>query len=305
MSVVVGVAPDGRSTAAVRLAATLARAAGEDLVLATVVPAHWPPGVGRIDAEYQAYLDGIASAALDQARAELPPDVPVIARAVHARSVPRGLLEVVGDASSVLVIGSSGSGPLGRVSLGSVGEHLLHACAAPVALVPRGYRCDAGTVVSRVTAAFAGDAESADLVVAAAGLAVRVGAVLRMASFAVRPAPPRTIAVGPHIEDAVVGEWVAHIEKEQRRVLELVAGLPVAPRTDTAVIGRGHDWADALADVEWADGDVLVVGSSTSGPLERVFLGSRASKIIRNAPVPVVALPRGAVEELADAAERA
>ena len=60
MSVVVGVAPDGRSTAAVRLAATLARAAGEDLVLATVVPAHWPPGVGRIDAEYQAYLDGIA-----------------------------------------------------------------------------------------------------------------------------------------------------------------------------------------------------------------------------------------------------
>jgi nucleotide-binding universal stress UspA family protein len=48
-----------------------------------------------------------------------------------------------------------------------------------------------------------------------------------------------------------------------------------------------------------------VVGSSTAGPLERVFLGSRASKIIRNAPVPVVALPRGAVEELADAAERA
>ena len=191
------------------------------------------------------------------------------------------------------------------MSLGSVGEHLLHACSAPVALVPRGYRCDAGTAVARVTAAFAGDAESADLVVAAAGLAVRVGAVLRMASFAVRPAPPRTIAVGPHIEDAVVDEWVAHIEKEQRRVLELVAGLPVAPRTDTAVIGRGHDWADALADVEWADGDVLVVGSSTSGPLERVFLGSRASKIIRNAPVPVVALPRGAVEELADAAERA
>ncbi len=305
MSVVVGVAPDGRSADAVRLAATLARAAGEGLVLATVVPAHWPPGVGRIDAEYQAYLDGIAAAALDRARAELPPDVAVTARAVHARSVPRGLLEVVGDASSVLVIGSSHAGPLGRVSLGSVGEHLLHACSAPVALVPRGYRCAADTAVSRVTAAFAGDAQSADLVVAAAGLATRIGAPLRMASFAVRPAPPRTIAVGPHIEDAVVDEWVAHIEKEQRRVLELVAALPVVPRTDTAVIGRGHDWADALADVEWTDGDVLVVGSSTAGPLERVFLGSRASKIIRNAPVPVVALPRGAVEELADAAERA
>ena len=80
-----------------------------------------------------------------------------------------------------------------------------------------------------MTAAFAGDAESADLVVAAAGLAVRVGAVLRMASFAVRPAPPRTIAVGPHIEDTVVDEWLAHVEKEQRRVHELVAGLPAVP----------------------------------------------------------------------------
>jgi nucleotide-binding universal stress UspA family protein len=304
MNVVVGVAPDGRSADAVRLAATLARAAGEDLVLATVVPAHLPPGVGRIDAEYQAYLDQVARAALDHARAELPADVTVSERAVHARSVPRGLLEVVADTSSVLVIGSSGSGPLGRVSLGSVGEHLLHACAVPVALVPRGYRCDAGAPVTRMTAAFAGAAESADLVVAAAGLAVRVGAVLRMASFAVRPAPPRTIAVGPHIEDAVVDEWVAHIEKEQRRVADLVAGLPAVPPTDAAVVGRGRDWADALADVEWTDGDVLVVGSSTAGPLERVFLGSRASKIIRNAPVPVVALPRGAVEELADAAER-
>ena len=48
-----------------------------------------------------------------------------------------------------------------------------------------------------------------------------------------------------------------------------------------------------------------MVGSSTAGPLERVFLGSRASKIVRNAPVPVVALPGGAVERLADAAEPA
>jgi APA family basic amino acid/polyamine antiporter len=59
-----------------------------------------------------------------------------------------------------------------------------------------------------------------------------------------------------------------------------------------------------LADVEWTAGDVLVVGSSTAGPLERVFLGSRASKIVRNAPVPVVALPRRAVVQLADEAER-
>jgi nucleotide-binding universal stress UspA family protein len=58
------------------------------------------------------------------------------------------------------------------------------------------------------------------------------------------------------------------------------------------VVVRGRGWADALAGVDWAEDEVLVVVSSTSGPLERVFLRSRSSKIVRNAPVPVVAVPR-------------
>jgi Universal stress protein family len=50
---------------------------------------------------------------------------------------------------------------------------------------------------------------------------------------------------------------------------------------------------------------VLVVGSSAVGPIARVFLGSRASKIVRSSPVPVVAAPRGAAEERAGQAARA
>ena len=70
-----------------------------------------------------------------------------------------------------------------------------------------------------------------------------------------------------------------------------------------AVIGHGRNWDEALEDVDWAPGDVLVVGSSAIGPLARVFLGSRASKIVRHSPVPVVVVPRGAVAELAGEAE--
>ena len=47
-----------------------------------------------------------------------------------------------------------------------------------------------------------------------------------------------------------------------------------------------------MEDVDWADGDVLVVGSSSLGPIARVFLGSRAAKIVRHSPVPVVIVPR-------------
>jgi nucleotide-binding universal stress UspA family protein len=59
-----------------------------------------------------------------------------------------------------------------------------------------------------------------------------------------------------------------------------------------------------MEDVDWADGDVLVVGSSSVGPVARVFLGSRASKIVRHSPVPVVVVPSGRLQELAEEAEQ-
>jgi nucleotide-binding universal stress UspA family protein len=49
---------------------------------------------------------------------------------------------------------------------------------------------------------------------------------------------------------------------------------------------------------------VLVVGSSELGPVAQVFLGSRASKIVRHSPVPVVVVPRARAEELAERAAR-
>ena len=43
---------------------------------------------------------------------------------------------------------------------------------------------------------------------------------------------------------------------------------------------------------------MLMIGSSESGPIARVFLGSRAAKIVRHSPVPVLVVPRGAAKEL-------
>ena len=48
-----------------------------------------------------------------------------------------------------------------------------------------------------------------------------------------------------------------------------------------------------------------MVGSSTIGPVARVFLGSRGAKIVRDAPVPVVVVPRGAAHEIAEEARAA
>jgi hypothetical protein len=64
MTMVVGFAPDGRGRAVLHLAAMLARSGSEDLVVCAVVPSPWPPSPAKVDAEYQAYLEGAAENAL-------------------------------------------------------------------------------------------------------------------------------------------------------------------------------------------------------------------------------------------------
>ena len=303
MTLLVGYAPDGHGRAVLHLAAMLAHSAGDDLLLAAVVPVWWPPSPARVDAEYQAELQRAAGDALEAARGRLPDDIPVATVVHQARSTPAGLLELAEQhAASLVVVGSSTSGGHGSVTLGSATSRLLHSSPIPVALAPRGFRVGPGARVTRVTAAFGGSSD--DLVVAAAGVAARVGARLRLASFAVRPRAPYTVSVGREADDSAVREWVAEISAAQQDVLERVRELPVVPDDCDSVVGRGESWEDALEDVDWTDGDVLVVGSSSIGPVARVFLGSRSAKIVQHAPVPVVAVPRGVVAELAGEAAR-
>jgi nucleotide-binding universal stress UspA family protein len=136
-------------------------------------------------------------------------------------------------------------------------------------------------------------------------LAATVGAGLRIASFAVRAHPPYTSGVGTQPEKAIIDQWVEEIGASGRAALAEVEDLSAVPPELEAVIGYGESWDEALEYVDWQDGDVLVVGSSDMGPIARVFLGSRASKIVRNSPVPVVLVPRGAAAELAEQAARA
>jgi nucleotide-binding universal stress UspA family protein len=301
MTLVVGIDPDGQGRAAVHLGGMLARSAGEELVVCAVLPAPWPPSPARVDAEYQAYLERIAQEALEQARGRLPADVPASVALEHARSAPAGLLDVAQRLDAgLIIVGSSPAGPLGRAALGSVSARLMHSSHTPVALAPRGYRCRDNARVARVTAAYGGSDD--DLVVAAGGVAARVGAALRVASFAVRPRPPYTSGVGREAEAAMLAEWKEEIGAAARAALDRLGELPAKPTDCEVVVGQGETWDAALDDLEWGDGDVLVVGSSSMGPIARVFLGSRSSKIVRHSPVPVVVVPRGAAEELAEAA---
>jgi nucleotide-binding universal stress UspA family protein len=299
MSILAGYPPEGRDRAVLNLAAMLARSADEELLVCTVVPAPWFPSPARIDAEYQAYLDDVANQALDRARADLPADVSATFSMHRSRSAPSGLLEVAEQHdATMIVLGSATGGVLGHIAHGSVTGRLLHSSAFPLALATRGFRSGPGGRVTRVTVAYGGS-ETDDLVVAAGIVAARMGATVRLASFDVQPPPPTTTRFRVE-EDEVLADWAAGIEAAAQRAIQQAKDLHSVPDPLEVVIGYGEDWDEALDDIEWQEGDVLAVGSSSVGQAAQVFLGSRAGKIVRHSPVPVVVVPRAAAKELAD-----
>ena len=305
MTITVGYAPDERGRAALHLAVMLARSAGADLVVGCVVPAPWVPGMARVDAEYRAELNDLADRALEQARANIPAGVSATFLRHSARSAPAGLLALAEQhAADLIVLGSSSAGVFGHVALGSVSDRLLHSSPIPLALATRGFRVRPDETVSRVTVAYRGSGTAERRVVAAASVAARLKASLRIASFAVWSRPAYTTTLGTDSEDHVMQEWTATVRRTSSAACRQVLELAAVPHDVEVVIGRGQSWAEAMEDVGWDDGDVLLIGSSELGPVSGVFLGSRATKILRHSPVPVVVLPGSTAEELAERATR-
>jgi nucleotide-binding universal stress UspA family protein len=289
VTIIVGYPPNRKGKAALNLGALLSRSSGEELVVCTVAPSPWLPGVVREDDAFQSQIDELTGGALEQAKTELPSDVSATFVTVKARSTPVGLLDAAEQhKASLIAVGSSAAGLFGRIQLSSVADRLLHSSHVPVALAPRGFRVGDTDQVDCVTVAYTGTEQCDSLLRVAADLVDRLGTHMRLASFAVQPAPPVTAMFRAESAD-VVAEWSSTIESSARRVL----GDSKGPDAGVA-IGRGHDWETALNDITWHVGDLLLIGSSESGPVARVFLGSRAAKIIRHAPVPVLVVPRDA-----------
>jgi nucleotide-binding universal stress UspA family protein len=304
MTLVVGYAPDRRGRTALHLGCLLARSSGDDVVVCSVVPAPWVPGMARVDAEYREYLDTLADTALEDAGTILTPGVKASFERHRARSAAAGLLEVAEQHRATLVVlGSSSAGAFGHVALGSVTGGLLHSSPVSLAMAPRGFRCRPESTVTRVTVAIGGSTAE-ELVAAGASIAARLGASMRIASFAVWSPPAYTMQLGTDSDALVLREWTASLEATARAALAQVEELPRAPRGVEAVIGHGESWGEAIDDIGWDEGEVMLVGSSALGSVARVFLGSRATKILRSSPVPVVVVPRGRAEELAEEAVR-
>ena len=293
MTIVVAYTAQDSGTSALHLGSVLSRSTGEPLVVTVVVATPTSAGVPDfIDGDHLGPLTEWAQSVLDEARHSLPSDIQATFRVGQASSIPGGLLDLAADVgASAIVLGSSSKGSLGRISFGSVTDRLVHSASLPVLLAPRGYRAGPSARISRVNIGCGGSMEVAHVAGVGARLAEAVGASVRCVSFAVRPPTRFSGTVEQSADDLVVDRWVART-KDALRARVGVADAALGDRlAQSLVVGEGLSWGKAICDVDWSDGDVLVIGPSSSAPAARLFLGSRASKIVRSAPVPVFMVP--------------
>jgi len=293
MTIVVAYTAQDSGTSALALAGVLSLSIDEPLVVAVVVTTPHSAGAPEfVDGNYLGPLKAWGQSVLDQARASLPPGIRATFEVRVASSIPAGLLEVAADVTaSALVLGSSSKGSLGRISFGSVTNRLAHSAPLPVLLAPRGYRPAPGSRIRRVSIGVGGTAGVAHVAAVGAQVAQAAGASLRAVSFAVRSPKRLYGSVEESADDLVIEQWVERTKDAVRaEVGDGDHGL--AERlARTLVVGEGVSWGRAIENVEWHDGDLLVIGPSSSAPAARLFLGSRASKIVRSAPVPVFMVP--------------
>ncbi|GAA2030735.1 universal stress protein [Terrabacter terrae] len=293
MTIVVAYTAQDSGTSALELASVLSRSTGEPLAVTVVVTTPHAAGAPEfIDGDYLGPLAAWGESVLEKAQTSLPSDVAATFAVREASSIPGGLLGLAADVhASAIVLGSSTKGPLGRISLGSVTDRLLHSAPLPVLLAPRGYRPGPAAHLRRVNLGYGGSADGAHVAVVGARLAQRVDADLRVVTFAVRPPKRFYGSVEESADELVVDRWVARTKESLRTKVGRTDPALGERLARSLVLGEGVSWGKAISDVHWSDGDLLVVGPSSSAPAARLFLGSRASKIVRSSPVPVFMVP--------------
>ena len=218
-------------------------------------------------------------------------------RVIGARSAAEGLHELAEDThASLLAVGVTHRGTLGRLVPGSVGEHLLHGAPCPVAVVPGDFT---EGPVRTVGVAYANSEESAAALRAGEDLARRFGARLIVITVL---DPSLSFAAAPGIP-YVTGDLLAELEQRLKLDTQQVVDA-LASELDTDVRFLVGPAGKTLVDACQDDVDLLVTASRGYGPANSVLLGSVSRHLVDHAPCPVVVVPRDApAEEVPEPAE--
>lgn len=284
MRYVVGYTNTPQGADALALAARLARSRGAGLDLVLVLDREERNQLVPTSPGFNLYKHQLAESWLTQAIATLPADIEARHHVVYAESFSEGLILAAEELKVRAIIVGAGGGIFGRFSVGSVANALLHSSPVPVALAPAGFAetADPNATLTRVTAAIGLRAGAQNVLNAAVNLAATAKIPLRLLSVVALDAPES--AEDPEAQ----ARAHAHAEAVQAGARE---ALPEGIEVTTEIV-TGKRIEDAVLSVEWDPNEIVLVGSSRLARPAHLFIGSTASKMLRELPVPMSVVPR-------------
>lgn len=278
MKLVVGYLATAGGADGLALGVRLARTLGAELELRMVLAPDDVTTPRVTSDKFHEVLAEQSSAWLDEALDLVPDDVTARGEVIVADSVAEALgAEALRLEAEAIVVGGSGGGLVGSLTLGSFVDDLLHSAPVPVAVAPRKMRESDVKRVRTVTCAIGDRPGSARLLDVAVRASAPTGAPLRLVSL---------VALDKH-----GGQGVEAAREHARATLESAkAALP--PGADvTAVVADGDTVEAAVEGLDWEDGDLLILGSSRLAPPRRLFIGSTAARILRHLDIPIIVTP--------------
>ncbi|HET8757599.1 MAG TPA: universal stress protein [Solirubrobacteraceae bacterium] len=274
--IIAAVDPRRADRAPAALGALLARLTGAPLLLAATYPVDrsvdslYPEYARSLRLDAERALRRIA-AGLDAGTVVLPADGSP-ARALH------DLAER--EHASLLVLGSSQRGQLGRVMPGAVTDRLLQGAPCPVAVAPAGFGAESAPQVIGV--AFTDTPDGHAALDAARVLADQAGARVRV--FVVAE-PLDWLYTGTLDGFALADADRARHRRAEQTLAGALEGLRPERSAGGAVLSGRPAAALAAASSEV---DLLVCGSRGYGPVRTLMLGSTSHALVREAACPVL-----------------
>jgi nucleotide-binding universal stress UspA family protein len=292
--ILIGVDASERSEDATAFGGRMAETADADIIVANAYPYSDIPSRASSGA-YRTVLRDDALETVNAMRARLGEAAGRAEVLVTANTSPAHALHKIADANrvSLIVVGSTHTGRIGRVLPGSTAERLLHGSPCSVAVVPKGYATQADNPIRRIGVGYNQSDEARAAVFAAADLARAFGAQLEVIGVVSSEAysAPALMSGGPSL--ATLKE---DVERSVQESLDAIVAEIPSDVSATSVRLDG-DAAEAIAERS-AQLDLLVTGSRGYGPLHSVLVGGFAGRLVRSAQCPVIVVPRGIEAQL-------
>lgn len=260
---------DGTDTGAdgLVLSIALAKAFGSQVVVAYVYDAELSAASREAAAELGEHADGILAGARDRVSPALAAEF----RAVPAGSPAHGLHDLaVSEHADLMVLGSRRLGPWTKAALGGVSENAMRAAPCAVAVAPRGYRNDGGSVPQTIGVGWIPTDEGGHALKTACGIACATAGSVELVT---------TTSAERTLDDLA--------RRARRAAREAVGKLGADVRV--TVNARVAKAADVL--IERSDDlDLIVLGSRGYGPPRTMLLGSASSRVVPAAHCPTMIL---------------